>query len=307
MNIRLAGPVVNKALPSGSGMTWSAGRYFVVGDDSPYLFTLNRKFAITARSLLRDYPIQQNGRIAKAIKPDYEAMASVVWNGTVWNLILSSGSDKETRGAGLLVSTDGKATVHERDMTVLYRDFASLAGFKTGQLVNIEAVAVARDVAYFFNRGNANRNILFKVPLGDLLTYMTGEADKVAGIRLHEAALPQLNGREAGFSGADYWPEIDSLVYSASVEGAYGAYDDGAVLGSYLGLIPLPTLEEGALLDLTRSAQRLSKVGVPLKTKVESISLTHTERRRAVGALVADNDNGSSEFFDVVLTIAPRR
>jgi hypothetical protein len=35
MDIRVVGPVVQKGLPSGSGMTWHAGRYFVVGDDSP--------------------------------------------------------------------------------------------------------------------------------------------------------------------------------------------------------------------------------------------------------------------------------
>jgi len=305
IDIRIAGPVVKKELPSGSGMTWHAGRYFVVGDDSPYLFTLNRKFAITDRSKLQDFPVQKNGRIAKDIKPDYEAMATVAWNGAVWNLILGSGGKTGTREGGLLVPTDGKSASHVRDMAVLYRDFAALAGFKAGQAVNIEALALTHDDAYFFNRGNADRNILFKVALGDLMAYMTGKADKIADIRLHEARLPQLMGFEAGFSGADYWPEMESLVYTASVEGSGNAYDDGAVLGSYLGLIPLSMLKDGASLDLTRSAQRVSKAGTPLKTKVESIALTHTGRRRAAGALVSDNDDGSSEFFDVVLTIKP--
>lgn len=305
IGIVVAGPVVKKNLPSGSGMTWHAGRYFVVGDDSPYLFTLNRKFAITDRSLLQDYPVQKNGRIAKHLKPDYEAMATVAWNGAVWNLILGSGGKKGTRETGLLVATDGKSASQVRDMAVLYRDFAALAGFKGGQMVNIEALAVAHGDAYFFNRGNADRNLLFKVALDDLMAYMTGKADKISDIRLHEARLPQLNGIEAGFSGADYWPEIGSLVFSASVEGSDNAYADGAVLGSYLGLIPLSMLKDGAPLDLTRSAQRLSKAGAPLKTKVESIALTHTGRRRATGALVSDNDDGSSEFFDVVLTIKP--
>ncbi|MDM0084898.1 hypothetical protein QTI17_30315 [Variovorax sp. J31P179] len=307
MDIRLAGPIVKKGLPSGSGMTWHAGQYSVVGDDSPYLFTLNRQFAITDRFPLQNYPVRKNGRIAKDIKPDYEAMAIVQSDGADWNLILGSGSKKGTRETGLLVSTDGKPTVHVRDMAVLYRDFAALAGFKAGQTVNIEALAVAHDDAYFFNRGNAVRNILFKVPLGDLVAYMTGKADRIADIRLHEARLPQLKGSEAGFSGADYWPEIDCLVYSASVEGADNAYADGAVLGSYLGLIPLSALKAGAALDLTRSAQLLSKARAPLRTKVESIALTHTERHRAIGALVSDNDDGSSEFFDVVLTITSKK
>lgn len=303
MGIRLRGPVVDTQLPSGSGMTWHAGRYFVVGDDSPWLFVLDRKFAVTRHVLLKDYPVQGNGRIAKDAKPDYEAMATVKWNGSVWNLILGSGGKKGTRESGLLVAADFKSDSYTRDMAVLYRDFAKLAGFKAGQFVNIEAVAVARGNAYLFNRGNADRNLLFKVALADLLAFMTGKTDKIADIHLHEARLPRLEGKEAGFSGADYWPEIDSLVYSASVEGTDNAHDDGAVLGSYLGLIPLATLKDRAPLDLTRSAQRLAQRGVPLKTKVESIALTHTGRHRAVGALVSDNDDGTSEFFDVVLTI----
>jgi hypothetical protein len=161
------------------------------------------------------------------------------------------------------------------------------------------------DDAYFFNRGNADRNILFKVALGDLMANMTGEADKIADIRLHEANLPRLKGTEAGFSGADYWPELDSLVYSASVEGADNAYDDGEVLGSYLGLIPLSTLKDGKTLDLTLSAKRLAKDGAAIKTKVESVALRQTGGRRATAGLVSDNDTGSSEFFDVVLASNP--
>ena len=305
IDLRITGPVVQKELPSGSGLTWHAGKYFVVGDDSPYLFTLNRKYAITDRSTLQDFPIQKNGRIAKDAKPDYEAMATVVWNGVPWNLILASGSKKGTRETGLLVAVDGKSAPLVRDMTELYRDLAALARFKAAQLVNIEAVAVAHDDIYLFNRGNAERNLLFKVALGDLMAYMTGQADRITDIQLHEATLPRLKGNEAGFSGADFWPERESLVYSASVERTGNASDDGAVLGSYVGLIPLSTLKQGAPLDLRQSAQRVSKAGVPLTTKVESVALTQTDRHRATGALVSDNDNGSSEFFDMVLTMKP--
>lgn len=305
IEILIDGPVVNKDLPSGSGMTWHAEKYFVVGDDSPYLFTLNRKFAITDRSVLQEYPAQRNGRIPKDIKPDYEAMAIVEWNGVPWNLILGSGSEKRTREAGLLVPVHGKSAPHARDMAALYRDFAALARFNAGQAVNIEALAVTLDDAFFFNRGNADRNIIFKVALGDLMAYMTGQTDKIVDIRWHEAKLPRLKGTEAGFSGADYWPELDSLVYSASIEGADNAYDDGEVLGSYLGLIPLSTLKDGVALDLTRSAKRLAKDGAAIKTKVESVALRHTGERRATAGLVSDNDTGSSEFFDVVLTSNP--
>jgi hypothetical protein len=131
------------------------------------------------------------------------------------------------------------------------------------------------------------------------------QGDKVANIRLHEANLPRLGDREAGFSGADDWPEIDSLVFSASVENADNAYDDGEVPGSFLRLIPLSTLTRGAPLHLSGRCWRLSKAGRSLKTKVESIALARTGRSQAIGTLVSHNDDGSSEFFRVVLTIQP--
>ncbi len=309
LDIATSGPVIRKELPSGSGMTWHAGKYFVVGDDSPYLFTLDRQFAIVHKTLLQDYPRKPDGRIAKKIKPDHEAMATVAWNGVVWNLILGSGSKPGTREVGRLVAASGEPVSHVRDMAGLYRRFATLAGFKPGQAVNLEAVAVAQDAVYFFNRGNAGQNVLFRVALADLMAYMTGKASEITDIRRHDVKLAQLDGREAGLSGADYWPERDSLVYSASVEGTDNAYDDGAVLGSFLGLIPLADLKEGTPLDLSQSARRVSKGGVPLKTKVESIVLTQSGLRQASAALVSDNDDGTSEFFDVVLTVkaAPGR
>lgn len=115
MDILIDGPIVDTKLPSGSGMSWNDGRYFVVGDDSPYLFVLDRKFAIVDRYLLKTYPVGPSGRIAKDLKPDCEAMATVRWNGTVWSLILGSGSEA-TRQVGYLVSIDGRFTSEARNM-----------------------------------------------------------------------------------------------------------------------------------------------------------------------------------------------
>jgi hypothetical protein len=302
MDIRIDGPIVDTRLPSGSGMGWHDGRYFVVGDDSPYLFVLDRKFAIRDRFLLKTYPVGPSGRIAKDLKPDYEAMATAHWNGTVWSLILGSGSEV-ARQVGYLVSIDGRFTSKARNMGALYRDFAALAGFKADELVNIEALAIANDTAYLFNRGNAGRNLIFRVPLKELMSYMSGATGKIADIHLHEVLLPSLKGVQAGLSGADFWPEIDSLVYSASVEQTDNARDDGAVLGSYLGLIALSMLKDGAMLDLTRSAQLITKASTPVATKVESIVLTHTDHGSATGAFLSDNDDGSSGFFELKLTL----
>jgi len=302
LDVRNGKAAVLDGLPSGSGMGWYAGNYFVVGDDSPFLFKLDRKFAITGRSLLPGFSAPREvDRISKAKKPDFEAMATLSWAGVSWNLILGSGSEAGSRETGILVPTDGTAKVHVRSLSALYRRLSAMAGFKPGQLVNIEALAIAREEAYLFNRGNADRNLLFSMKLADLMAYMAGEVENVGEVRVVEAKLPRLNGIEAGFSGADYWPEKDSLVFTASVEGTDNAYNDGEVLGSFVGLIARSELKAGAALDLSRSARRLTISGKSLKSKVESIVLTRTSGTHATGAMVSDNDDGKSELFDVAL------
>jgi len=148
----------------------------------------------------------RSGRTAKDLTPDDEAMASLCWNGTLWNLILGSGSGKN-RQVGPLVSIEGRLAPQGRDMGALYQALAALAGFKSDEPVNIEAVAIANDTDHFFNRSNAGRNLILRVPLKEFMSCMSGATGKVADIRLQEVLLPSLKGVQAGLSGADFWPE----------------------------------------------------------------------------------------------------
>jgi hypothetical protein len=54
-------------VPSGSGITRYNGNYLAIGDDSPYLFTLDEDFKVIGRILLID---NTNERIPKPEKPD---------------------------------------------------------------------------------------------------------------------------------------------------------------------------------------------------------------------------------------------
>jgi len=77
------------------------------------------------------------------------------------------------------------------------------------------------------------------------------------------------------------------------------------VLGSYLGLISLSMLRDGATLELTRSAQLIVKDNAQVATKVESIAPSHTDRGSATGALLSENDDGSSTYLELMLTLRP--
>jgi len=59
--------------PSGSGVSKHGEHYFAIGDDSPFLFTINKEFQIIDRKLLIENPPSEK-RILKAEKPDFEAL-----------------------------------------------------------------------------------------------------------------------------------------------------------------------------------------------------------------------------------------
>lgn len=110
---------------------------------------------------------------------------------------------------------------------------------------------MAGDQVFFLNRGNSGPNLIFRADLGEVVAYMRGERETLSRIERYDVRLPVVQGFEATFSGADYWPQLDALVFSASVEATGDAYADGAVLGSYLGVVRLEQLRSGTINDLS--------------------------------------------------------
>ena len=290
-----------QSISSGSGMVPYGNGYLVVGDDTPYLFTVDRHFSLRDQTLLKPYPMSYR-RIDKAIKPDYEAMARFVHRGDDWVLILGSGSKKNVRETGFLLSADQRVVI-ERSLAPLYQQLATSGGLRGKQTLNVEGLAVAGDQVFFLNRGNSGPNLIFRADLEEVVAYMRGEHEALSRIERYDVRLPVVQGFEATFSGADYWPQLDALVFSASVEATGDAYADGAVLGSYLGVVRLEQLRSGTINDLSDTLVRLRQKGRPLLTKVESVAITESDARQAKGALVSDNDDGSSVFFNFKLTL----
>ena len=297
-------PALNRIIPSGSGMVPHKDGFLVVGDDSAFLYEVDKHFKLKGTSLIEAYPTKQNGRIHKKIKPDFEAMAQFRRDHILWNMIIGSGSTPDTREFAYLIAADSSLR-HERKLGALYRQFSELGGLTGKQHINIEGLAVAGEEVFFLNRGNSAGNIIFRVALGEIYDYMTGKIERLEKIKKYDVRLPVVDGNEAGLSGADFWPEIDALIYTASIEASNNAYDDEKILSSFIGLIRLDSLQDGQLLDLSNSAHKIMRKGKVLSTKIESVALTASDKNGASGALVSDNDNGNSEFFRFSLKLKP--
>lgn len=290
---------LNLQLPSASAMTATRDGFLVVGDDSPFLFRLDRHFGIVDKSLLKEYPVGTDGRIPKAIKPDFEAMTDFSHRGRTFRLIIGSGS-KAPRQLAMMLSADGTERI-EKNMAPFYTQLAAAAGFPAGTLVNLEGLAFSGGHFILMNRVNSVSNVIFKVRKMELINYLTGAKPTVEGIQTFHVTLPKIQGYEAGLSGADYVLESGLLFFTSSVEVTGDPINDGKILGSFIGCMELEDLKDG--MDLTRFMTLVAQAGSPVITKIESIAVLpgQDDDDEMEVAVASDMDNGTSEFFRLKL------
>ena len=94
MKITVLDIIKLEKIPSGSGIVKSGDTYYIVGDDSPFLFSLNKEFKVIAKTQILDPVNFSDERIIKSKKPDFEAMEMIGQNEIV---IFGSGSKAPQR------------------------------------------------------------------------------------------------------------------------------------------------------------------------------------------------------------------
>ncbi|WP_201978684.1 DUF6929 family protein [Hymenobacter rubidus] len=275
-------------LPSASGVEIIGSAAYVVGDDSPYLYQLDAAtLAVTNRIALFDTAAFATGRIPKPEKPDLECMAALTWpDGRPGLLLLGSGS-RPNRARGWFVPSESPQTPQLLDLALLYAHLS--AHLPAGVALNLEAAATTDAELLLFQRtvGRADAAALFVLPLAPVLQLLAG----AAGARVpspHQLVfeLPLIDGCPAGFSGASFVNGV--LFVSASVENTADAVLDGAVLGSFIGVVDVAAH--------TATFARLAWAdGRPYYGKVEGLAV---RQQLADGQfellLVTDDDAGGS-------------
>ena len=274
-------------LPSASGIEILGPTAYVIGDDSPYLYLLDAAtLAVLSRVALFETDAFGTGRIPKATKPDLEAMTALTWpDGRAGVLVLGSGSTP-AREVGWFVPVAGNPPLRV-DLAPLYKQLR--AHLPAGVALNLEAAATTETELLLFQRtvGRADAALLFALPLALVLHQLAG----TAGAKLptpHQLvfALPEINGCPAGFSGATF---VDGRLFvSASVENTADAVLDGAVLGSFVGVVDV-------MAKKATFAQLAWADGRPYHGKVEGLAV---RQQLADGQfellLVTDDDAGGS-------------
>jgi hypothetical protein len=292
MNASLKTRVTLHEIPSASGIEFLDGKYWLIGDNSPWLFELNDAFELGEKHPV--FPmdnVEKNGVIPKSRKHDYEAMTSLSWEGDSALFIFGSGS-KTKRFQGVLVRI--KNVIHPTvaaqkfDLTDFYSTIREKAKLKESEL-NIEAAAVLGDHLFLFNRG---KNKLISIKVQHFIEYLSGRRETIK-LKVKTIELPEIDGIRAGFSGATADEKFHRIVFTASVENTADWVADGEVLGSFIGVLNLLSLKNHAepKCVLIKNKQEI------LRVKAESIALQESSENSFRCLVVTDSDGGNSELL----------
>ena len=274
--------------PSGSALEFYNDEFFVVGDDINYILCLDKAFHETRKIKLFEF---DGIRIPKVDKPDLEC--ATILNDILY--ILGSGSKMPQRGYVFTVNLKDNST----EKKSMHSFFSKIESQKIIQEINIEGLANYKDKLLFFNRGNTQEsNHLIITSVGIF------ENSNTNNLSIIPIETGQLNGVNLGISDACIDEQNDLLFVTASAEDTNNAYDDGAILGSVIGIVPnfstklnTHSLEIKAVIKLDEAND------VFLEQKIEAICITEQFENKYQITLVADNDDGKSVLFGIELTI----
>ncbi len=276
--------------PSASGAEFFNKQLFIIGDDASYVLILDSNLVSVDSIPLYAFP---GKKIPKAIKPDLESM------GWVWNkrqrklFIAGSGSLSPYRHVGWLIDPVTKQKDSIRLDTFYGRLKAN--GLKE---INVEGVCSIPGSILFSNRGSKGypKNHLVITPEG----FWTQQAQ--APITVIRMGTNTDSTVFNGISGLAYAIKSDQLLLTVSTEDTRNNLDDGAIGKSYLWIVKsISSKKQWKAINPYRIID-LEKVDARFKgQKIESVCITEETKKFLHLILAADNDNGNSTLFRLVV------
>ncbi|MEJ8756404.1 hypothetical protein WG947_05325 [Pontibacter sp. H259] len=292
-----------KDIPSGSGIEAASDGFYVIGDDTPFLYQLDKNYKQVAKYELFDTADFKNGRIPKPLKPDLESLATFTYKDKSYLFTIGSGSSEVRKKAYLveLPINSEKPEVKVIDLKGLFDTLQKNKSIVGDELLNIEGLDFSDDKVYLLQRAlNKAGNLVLTFELSDFNAFLF-EDKPLPKPELYFVKLPSLQGYQAGFSGA-YVLE-DKLFFTASVESAPDAIQDGEVLGSCVGFIPLADLPKATNADKPVIAKAAIVTDENEKTyigKIESLVVDKGEKNGKCKVIaISDDDKGHSEILEV--------
>lgn len=274
--------IINISFPSGSGVGYHGGKFYAIGDDSPFLYIISEEFAIEEKIPLIETQLSdfKGDRIKKKIKPDFETLEIISDKELI---IFGSGSKSPTRDIFVRVLLGEKKRIEKYSISAFYEFLKKNPLFENSEL-NIEATAFYEGFLYLFNRVN---NVIIKADYQQFTKFLSDGI--LPQIEVKRVSLPKIDGFEAGFSGATFLDK-NTCVFTASVEATDDAYNDGEIIGSLVGTLNMADFQK-----VTVSNYEILSSEIPLK--VESVTLLPSKSTEKIEfLLISDDDKGGTTF-----------
>lgn len=282
-------------LPSASGIEYSSGNAYLVGDDMRWLVVLDGDWNVSRKLALSGIDTLENNRTPWNVKADFESIASFNYQENDYLLVMSSGSMTETRDTAHLVQFGDSLISYKKNVRGLFEEIKSRSGIPNTNEINIEGLAISKMAVYLLHRGNVHENFIVDIQLDSFMRYLLDDTQNIPELKIHPFKLPSYNKIPSGFSGACILPDQSALLYTASLEDTDSELYDGEILGSFIGYIPLNKLLEG----ISYTCLLKDKNELPINKKLESIVIKSVSDNKMVVLSVSDNDDGSSDIFEM--------
>jgi hypothetical protein len=273
--------------PSASGIEYFNNHFYIIGDDANDLLILDSN--LTVKDSIQLYSFAEK-RIPKPLKADLESITLTAGNKL---LILGSGSKDPYRNTAWLIDPVTK----QKDSIQLDTFYSRL---KTNgiQELNIEGACAIPGYQVLSNRGSKGKPENQLIFTGDHFW----ETQATTPIATAIIGANTDSSQFSGVSGMTYALKTDRLILTVSTEDTRNNVDDGAIGKSYLwiiknisGKIKLKAIHPDQVIDLEKMDKRFNR------QKIESVCIIKETPDFLYLLLAADNDNGSSTLFKVVI------
>lgn len=280
-------------LPSASASVKLGNRLLVVGDDSPSLYFLNEDFQIINSVDINNGQPNKQGRIPGKLKADLEAADKLIIGDQDYIVMLGSGTYTDTREKALLYSVN-ENTIKWKSIKPFYRSLRGVGNLSKTEFINIEGFATNEDKAFLLSRGSHGPNLIFVLDKKAFSQYLLGAASVIDDVKVIQVQLPKLDNVEATLSGATWNAQTRQLFVTASVD-----KDNEHILGSFVAVIESDQLKQKG--PLKPKSFLITHKGNRLESKVESVTIKTSTKGTVTGTLLADNDDGTSQFMRFTL------
>ena len=263
---------------SASGLVYKDNSLFIVSDNASVLYEYNIESKnLNRHPLLENNPETLTENIPKKQKPDFEAITSFGED----CYIFGSGST-ENRKKMIHFDASQNQKIAETDVSALY-DVMQSFGEITPEDFNIEGAVYTGEEWFLFNRGNgkSSKNGIFTIGGKNL--------SEEFSVLYNSYKLPKIKKVQSSFTDA---VRLDNKIYFlATVEDTKSTYDDGAVLGTFIGRLDIKKMK----IDFT---QKISD-----SHKFEGLTVYKDSAKEIEFLLCEDKDNDDlkSDIFRLVL------